>query len=251
MLVVGIPTLNEADNIADLTAKIDAAAQELGIDIFIINADSSSEDFTSKMFLETGTRCKKISIINKEDGKGRNIYSIIKEAVSLDNIEGLMLIDGDITSFSTNWLSSFYQSLKKNNDYIIPVYARNFQEGNATNHFFYPLLYAHTNGNAPRQPIAGDFGLSHKMLDFLMSKAVWHKFCFEYGIDIFLTLQALYNSLKVSEVKLEAKCHKPSFDKMIKIFSGEATSYYETSAQLFNSNKRKVFLSDFDIIADE
>lgn len=43
MFVIGIPTLNEADNISRLVKQIDEYAVNLGKEIIIINSDSKSK----------------------------------------------------------------------------------------------------------------------------------------------------------------------------------------------------------------
>jgi glycosyltransferase involved in cell wall biosynthesis len=166
MLVIGVPTYNESENISNLVKKIDIAASELNINIIIINADNKSPDGTAEIFKNTHTRCKKISLINNKTGKGHNVFSIIQEACKLESIKGCVLIDGDILSFSRKWLENYYKAILNGYDYIIPVYSRSFQEGNTTNHFAYPLVLSHTCGNAPHQVIAGDFGISAKLLNY-------------------------------------------------------------------------------------
>lgn len=60
MFVIGIPTLNEADNISRLVKQIDEYAVNLGKEIIIINSDSKSTDGTPQIFLETKTYNTKI-----------------------------------------------------------------------------------------------------------------------------------------------------------------------------------------------
>ena len=50
MFVIGIPTLNEADNISRLVKQIDEYAVNLGKEIIIINSDSNSTDGTPQIF---------------------------------------------------------------------------------------------------------------------------------------------------------------------------------------------------------
>lgn len=231
MIVVGIPTYNEADNISQLTQQVDQAADKLGIDITIVNADSKSTDNTVNAFMDTPTKNEKVSLQNSVKGKGRNIYSILQFTADREDVVGCMLIDGDITSFDDSWITGQMEMLKKGYDYIIPTYARNYQEGNTTNHFVYPLLGMHFNGRAPRQPIAGDFGLSVRLARHMMEQK-WHDYAYGYGIDIFLTLHALCGGFKVTEIPLGKKLHKPSFNKMTHMFREVAASYYETAHEL-------------------
>ncbi|MGE7113991.1 glycosyltransferase family 2 protein [Lysinibacillus sp. NPDC047702] len=237
MIAVGIPTYNEAKNISELTHLIDSAAIKMELEIVIINADNNSSDQTAAIFSATKTINKKISIINHEIGKGHNIKAIFDVVNNLDKCDGCILIDGDITSFSEFWLRKFTVAIMNGADFIVPNYSRNFQEGNTTNHFVYPLTFYHTNGNCPRQPIAGDFGFSIKFTKFLVNSADWHNYCYGYGIDVFLTLQALYNNFQVKEIILDKKEHNPSFGKMTAMFVEVASSYYETSRIIFEHKK--------------
>ena len=76
MIVIGIPTYNESDNISILTRKIDRVANNIGLEVIIVNADSASTDDTANTFMSTPTKSKKVSIQNSMKGKARNIYSI-------------------------------------------------------------------------------------------------------------------------------------------------------------------------------
>lgn len=234
MLVIGIPTYNEADNISSLVRKIDQAAHSVGLEIIIVNADSASTDDTVSTFISTPTKSEKVSIQNDIKGKGRNIYSILHYIANNKDVTGCVLIDGDIISFDESWLVNQAKMIRKGYDYIIPTYARNYQEGNTTNHFVYPLLGMHFNGVAPRQPIAGDFGLSDRLARHMIKQG-WHDYTYGYGVDIFLTLHALCGGFKTTEISLGKKLHKPSFSKMIPMFREVAASYYKTAQELFYS----------------
>ena len=98
MLVIGIPTLNEEKNIATLVKKIDLAAKKLNLNVVIVNADSMSSDATVKKFKSTTTLAKKVVFLNSRRGKGINIFSIFNYASQIQNLDGCILIDGDVTS---------------------------------------------------------------------------------------------------------------------------------------------------------
>ena len=235
MIAIGIPSYNESDNIAKLVTSIDTAASNLNMDIILINADNSSPDMTAEHFKATKTRSEKISLITIQKGKGYNIKAIIDFITTRDDISYCLFVDGDITSFESDWLTKHSDSNEKKYDYVIPNYSRNMQEGNTTNHFIYPLLFSLTNGNAPYQGIAGDFGISKKFADHLSQK-VWPKSSLGYGVDIFMTLQALFGDMRINEIELNRKIHKPSFDKMVGMFRQVAESYYETYENLALTN---------------
>ena len=242
MLVIGIPTYNEVENISKLVAAIDAAADTLGIPIIIINADNNSPDNTSKVFMQTKTKAEKLSIITTERGKGVNMKAILEKLVTLDAAIGCLFIDGDITSFEESWLVGYWNALKDDADYVMPRYQRNYQEGNTTNHFVYPLLGAHIGKAVPRQPIGGDFGVSQRFAQYLLTQ-IWSDSASQYGVDIFMTLHAIYGPFLVKEIALPKKLHKPSFPKMVKMFEEVATSYYTTIKQLRDTAPRSTIVA--------
>ena len=231
MIAIGIPSYNEADNIAQLITSIDNAAVNLEIDIVLINADNSSPDTTACVFKKVKTHAQKVSLSTDVKGKGTNLKAIINYIAKHDDITYCMLVDGDITSFDVDWLIKHAESNNQGYDYVIPNYSRNMQEGNTTNHFIYPLLFNITNSYAPYQGIAGDFGISKKFAIYL-SRQFWPRSALGYGVDIFMTLHALSSGMSVKEIVLDRKIHKPSFDKMVGMFQQVAESYFETRNNL-------------------
>ncbi len=235
-LIIGIPTRNEASNIANLTQHIALAIAELGLNvenITIVNADSASVDGTCQLFLDQKTIVKKLVIKNAKPGKGRNIRSLLQYAF-VEQSE-LILIDGDIRSFDTSWIRSMLAGLIDGHDFIVPSYARYQLEGNTTNHYAYPLLYAMFGDKTPRQPIAGDFAISQKFIRHLCSLE-WPDYALNYGVDIYLTLQALICDYSIHEVELGNKIHNPSFFKMEDMFREVCYSAFATLAHCENLN---------------
>ena len=234
-IIIGIPTYNEANNIRPLVTKIANTLKHMAVssnDIALANADSASEDDTVKIFCALDIPYKTYSLINKERGKGRNVWSLIQLASEED--AALILIDGDIQSFDVDWLVKMFGALSEGADFVVPSYARKSIEGNTTNHFAYPLLYALFGEVAPKQPIAGDFGLSRSFITHLAA----HKrpeYSLNYGIDIFLSLHAIAKAYRVVEIDLDRKIHNPSFHKMDAMFQEVCISAFRTIAQLDRS----------------
>jgi glycosyltransferase involved in cell wall biosynthesis len=235
MIAVGIPTFNEADNIRHLVEEIDRAALALEEPVIIINADNASKDGTAEIFRSTCTTNEKVSLITEEKGKGRNVLCIL-DYITAHALPYCFLVDGDVTSMEPEWLKKHILQAYRGTDYVVPNYARFMQEGNATNHVFFPLLNTLSKGRAPYQPIAGDIGISSKLATHLKS-IPWHRSTFGYGVDIFITMHALFHGFNVVEISLGKKIHKPSYEKMITIFEEEVTSYFEArkSIERYNS----------------
>jgi dienelactone hydrolase len=72
-------------------------------------------------------------------------------------------------------------------------------------------------GRNIRQPIGGDFALSARLARHIVS-VPWHRTTNEYGVDIFMTMQALLGDFKIGQVGLGSKVHKPSAPKLGPMF---------------------------------
>src|SRR3990172_13264639 len=159
-LVIGIPTLNEEDNISLITKIIDKGLTDYFKDkrALILNVDSNSEDQTREVFSRTHTKNKKRSLLAKYEpaGKGANIFTMIDFGLER-GVEYFCTVDADIASASPKWLNKLIRPLIDDKaDYVAPVYKRNRYEGNTTNHLCVPVL--NNLYNVPiRQPIGGEF----------------------------------------------------------------------------------------------
>ncbi|OGM29493.1 hypothetical protein A2630_00675 [Candidatus Woesebacteria bacterium RIFCSPHIGHO2_01_FULL_44_10] len=218
-IIVIIPTLNEADSIAFVTKTIDKGLRKISGNprALIVNSDGGSTDKTSDVFLKTGTFFPKkvISYNGKRVGKGRNVFEVLK--LFHNSADYFLMIDGDITSIETGWVSKLLNPLlNKNADLVVPIYKRNRYEGNTTNHFSSPLIYAYFGKNIS-QPIAGDFAFTKKL-----AKKIYASFSsdsdYGYGVDTLITWTALLSQFKIKQIRLGRKIHKPSFPKIVPMF---------------------------------
>lgn len=190
-----------------------------------MNVDSNSSDGTAKIFTDTKTKHPKHSIIvTKENGKGKNILEFCNFVLS-QNIDFCLTIDADITSADPEWVIKLLTPLiEKNAVYVTPIYERSRFEGSSTNHFTFPLIYALT-GRVIRQPIAGDFAFSRKVVQAILGHDLVSDTSIQkYGIDIFMTLTAISTGGIITQVGLGKKLHAPSFNKLEFMFPQIAAS---------------------------
>lgn len=236
-IVVIIPTLNEADSIEFVTKTIDKGFRKLSgnPDGIIVNSDGGSADKTSEVFLRTDTHFPKkvITYNGKRVGKGRNVFEVLKSFHN--SADYFLMIDGDITSIETSWVSKFLNPLlSKDADLVVPVYKRNRYEGNTTNHFSSPLICACFGENIA-QPIAGDFAFTKKL-----AKKIYASFSVDsdygYGVDTLITWTTLLSQSKIKQIKLGRKIHKPSFPKIVPMFGQVCFS----TISLLNKNRESV-----------
>jgi len=226
-IVIGIPSYNEADNIAYVAENVAGGLKKYFPDKkgVIINIDSHSNDGTREAFLKAKTNSvPKIYISTPKGviGKGNNFLNLFREAVKL-KAKAVAVVDADIKSVTPKWIKNLITPVFKSFDYLTPLYTRNEYDGSLTNHICYPLIYGLFGFNI-RQPIGGDFCFSDKFVKSCL-KQRWTNSTKQYGIDIFLTMHAILNNFKIGQVSLGTKIHKPSAPKLGPMFHQVLTSF--------------------------
>lgn len=216
-IAVCVPTYNEADIIEKTVKKIDQGLKYYNptYETYIVNCDNSIDE-TGKIFQNIKTKSKKIYIKSDEIGKGINLIKFFKFCKE-KSIDYAVTLDADVISMKDKWIKEFLDKLiNENINYVVPSYKRSRFEGSTTNQFAYPLLYALT-GKKIRQPIGGDFAFDKNYIDYIVKKPV-NDSIKKYGIDIFMTLNAVYGNFNIISIELDKKIHKPSFSKMYNMF---------------------------------
>jgi len=227
-LVVGIPSYNEADSIGFVVKQIDRglAKNFNKYKAVIINVDNDSSDGTKEVFLGTKTKTPKIYISTPPGvrGKGNNFYNLFNYVIKL-KAQAIAVVDADLESITQEWVDCLIKPILDGYDYVTPYYARSEYDGSITNHICYPLIYG-LFGHNIRQPIGGDFSFSTQLAQYWLRQK-WHKTTKKYGIDIFMTMNAILGGFKMAQVGLGAKIHKPSAPKLGPMFSQVITTLFK------------------------
>ena len=219
-IAVCIPSKNENSTIARVTSTIDRGLSQHYPEIkcAIINIDSNSKDGTQELFINTPTRCKKISLLASKksySGKGVNLHQFLFIANEM-NVKCGVAIDADLESINEGWLPNLIEPiLSKKADFVVPLYSRHKYDATITNHICLPIIFG-IWGSTIRQPIGGEFSFSknyiHSALDALnvlhlhesnLSAAVDR-----FGIDIFLTTHAITSNFIIHQSYLGQKVHR-------------------------------------------
>ena len=98
--------------------------------------------------------------------------------------------------------------LKGGYDFVAPLYARHKHDGTITNTVTYPLTRA-LYGLRIRQPIGGDFGVSGDLVRQYLERDDWTPTSSKFGIDIWMTTEAVTGGFAVCQTRLGAKVHDP------------------------------------------
>jgi len=220
-LAVGIPSYNEADNIGFVVEQLAQGLKKYypRLNTAIINADNSSEDGTKDAFLraESGSIPKVyLSTPRGIQGKGHNFHNLF-EYLSKYQPGIVVVVDADLRSIRPNWTRTLAEPIAKGYEFVAPIYSRNEYDGTITNHLCYPLIYA-LLGQKIRQPIAGDFAFSTRLMEHWRTRR-WGRNVRQYGVDIFMTTEALLGDFRIAQVVLGSKVHKPSSPKLGKMFT--------------------------------
>lgn len=228
--IVGIPSYMEADTISFVAKQADLGLTKYfsNLNTLIINVDNNSKDNTKGAFLSTKTITPKHYISTPEGvtGKGNNMLNLFKFAkMQSKSLKGCVVVDADLRSITPEWIKYMGEPILKGFEYALPLYSRHQFDGTITNHLCYPLFYG-LLGEDLRQPIGGEFSFSPRLINHWL-KQKWNSSARQYGVDVFMTLHAIFGKFKMCEVGLGAKIHKASAPKLGAMFT-------QVIATLFN-----------------
>ena len=175
----------------------------------IMVADGGSTDDTREVAKEFQTKPwqeKIVSIYRGPAGKGSAFRSIFEAANRL-KIKVCMVVDSDLRSITSDWVKYLVDPiLKMDYQYVSPLYSRYKYDGTITNNIVYNLTRA-LYGLRIRQPIGGDFAFVGELAKYYIEQDVWETDVARYGIDIWMTTNAITNNLKVCQSNLGVKIH--------------------------------------------
>jgi len=236
-LVVGMPSYNEADNIGFVVEQVAQGLEKYypHLNTAIINVDNSSQDRTKDVFLkaESGSIPKiYLSTPPGVTGKGHNFHNLFTY-LSEYQPRVVVVVDADLRSIRPTWPRSLAEPIVNGYEFVTPLYSRNEYDGTITNHLCYPLIYA-LLGSKIRQPIAGEFAFSSRLMEHWRTQR-WGSNVRQYGVDIFMTTEALLGNFRVAQVVLGSKVHKLSAPKLGKMFTQVVDTLF---ASLLNSKDR-------------
>lgn len=212
-IVVGIPAYNNDFTIVNVLKQVSAglARHYKSARSVIMVSDGGSTDDTREMAREEEImpwQEKVIFIYRGIGGKGTALRAIFEAADKL-NARACAVVDADLRSITPDWVRYLLEPvLDKSYDFVAPVYSRYKWDGTITNNVAYNLNRA-LYGKRIRQPIGGDFGLSRDTIRSYLAHNVWMTDVARFGIDIWMTTQAIASGRRVCQANLGVKVHDP------------------------------------------
>jgi glycosyltransferase involved in cell wall biosynthesis len=210
-ILIGIPCYNNEQTIAHVIQMVTHGLAKHYKDkrSVILVADGGSTDDTreaAKEFEIKPWQEKITSIYRGPAGKGSAFRSVFEAAKRL-NAKACMVVDSDLRSITSNWVKYLLEPiLEKGYQYVSPVYSRYKYDGTITNNIVYNLTRA-LYGLRIRQPIGGDFAFAGDLAAYYIEQDVWNTDVARYGIDVWMTTNAITNSFKICQSNLGVKIH--------------------------------------------
>ncbi len=254
-ILVGIPSYNNARTIGHVVRAVQAGLAKYfpAQKAVLVDSDGGSTDGTVEIVQNTSIENYQSILLQHRNepvfkiavpyhgipGKGSAFRTIFELADAL-NVKACVVVDADLRSITPEWIELLLKPvLEEGFDYVAPLYHRHRYDGTITNSIVYPLtrtLY----GKRVRQPIGGDFGFSGKLAKFFLTKDVWHTDVARYGIDIWMTTEALANGFRVAQSFLGAKIHDPKdpgadLSAMLYQVTGSAFGLMETYQKVWKT----------------
>lgn len=208
-LIVGIPSRDEPETIGNVVRQVDLGLAALpgNPSSIIINVDNSLAPDTRSAFLATPTRFAKES--HRPDpaaaGKGGNVFTILRLA-RLYGARAVCLLDADVRTLAPDWVARLAGPvLAGTADFVSPRYATS-QGGPLRTLITRPVVEGLFLA-AVDQPTGGEVAftgdLAASLLPTAPSRAV-----LGYGVDIFLTTEAVQRRARLACADLGTKAHR-------------------------------------------
>ena len=141
-------------------------------------------------------------------GKGSAFRTIFEIARRL-KVKACAVVDSDLRSITPEWMELLlHPIINEGYDYVAPYYRATSTTGpsRTASSIRSP---APSTGTEVRQPIGGDFGFSGRLAEHYLEKHVWESDVARFGIDIWMTTEAVTSGARVCQSFLGAKIHDP------------------------------------------
>lgn len=248
-LVVGIPAYYSDESIDHVIKQVVNGLQRFYPDqkSLIMIADGGSTDDTREIAQQVEEHQFNLEIIvtiyRGMPGKG-TAFRAIFEAASFLKAKAVAVFDSDLKSIHPGWVSNIIEPILDGYDFVAPDYARFKYDGTITNTIAYNLTRALYGVNI-RQPIGGDFGLSRAIIKHYLEQDVWETDIAKFGVDIWMTTEAITGGFRICQTRLGAKIHgekDPAGDlgPMFRQVVGTIFKLMETNAPFWNEIRETV-----------
>jgi glucosylglycerate synthase len=223
-LAVGLLSDNDADTIGHVAVAVGAGLADTfdGVQSRILLTDATASDGTSAR-ARTALGSKSVDLVEVAHSRtpgdlldvpyhgmparARALRNVLTAARDL-GVTSCVILDAGVRTIEPGWIAALAAPvLREGFDYVSPYYLRHPCEGALTKGIVYPLFRA-LYGTRLRQPAAGEFGCSARLLDAYLEDDLWDRDGAQIGIDLWLASAAAANGFKLCEVPLGVRAHR-------------------------------------------
>jgi hypothetical protein len=221
-IVVGLVSYDNAATIGAVTSAVRAGLTRhfAGAASRFVLADCGSTDDTATRardslggtgdLLEVASARTTADVLelpyHRMPGKARAIHGILTAARDL-GARACAVLDAGVETVTPQWLEWLTGPVLAHDvDLVAPFYRRHPYEGALTKGIVYPTFRA-LYGVPVRQPAAGEFACSLRMLDRFLDEDIWDREGAQAGIDVWLATSAVSGEFRVAEAALGIRRH--------------------------------------------
>jgi hypothetical protein len=212
-IVAGIPSVNTAESNREIVrASAEGLARSFpSMNCLIVNSDGGSADVSADTTAATengaaaALETPNVRMVSTQyagiRGKGSAVRAILEIAYEL-GARACAVVGAE-----PHGIGPLLRPVVENEvDFVAPVYLRHKFDGAFSNGVVYPMLRA-LYGKRIRQPVAGEYAFSRRLIERVLSRDVWNTDVARSGVDGWLASEGVSGGFKLAQVYLGNRAH--------------------------------------------
>lgn len=204
-LLVGIPSYRNGRTIGEVLEAVTEGIATYLPDkrVVLMNADGDSTDntVTKVKEIEISPNVKKLCIVYKgKSGKGLAIRSILEAAACLET-KACVVVEARAPGICPEWLPRLVKPVLAGDDIAFACYNKSAYGASLADNLFYPFLRVFLSADL-REPLCSEFCIRTELGEKLAGKDVWETDVAQFGVNVWIAIQALVEGWDISQVPL-------------------------------------------------
>lgn len=204
-VVIGIPSHRNGRTIGEVVEAISEGIATYLADqrVVLLNADGGSSDNTTRFVKEADLPSNAFGIVTEyrgSMGKGTAIRAILESASCLD-AKVCAVVEARCPGITPEWVQSLVSPILDGYDMALATYQRSAHSAALTDNLCYPFSRLLFNAGL-REPLAAEFSMTGELARDLAARDVWETEVARFGINIWLTMQALVEEKRAVQADL-------------------------------------------------
>jgi glucosylglycerate synthase len=221
-VIIGIITLNNLETIERVVeaAQVGLAKYFPRERTVVIVADGGSRDGTVDVVANSLIRDFRSMLASSPlrtvhclttsypgiQGRGSAVR-VVMTAADLLRAKACALVSPDLQSITPEWIESLIRPvLREEFDFVTPVYHRHKFDGLLVKNLVSPMMSA-VFRSIVREPVGSELGFSGRFACHCLEQAVWHEQAMRFGVEVWMTAQAMVNEFRICQSFLGPKIH--------------------------------------------